>query len=79
MNKNIILILSIVAVLGVLAIAQTGNSDLITGMTGYKMAGSYNPNFVFCFTILKLVAVALLSFIFSLIFWYTHKWVMKKK
>jgi len=78
-NKNKIIILGVAMVLGILAIAQTGNSDLITGMIGYKMVKSYNPSFVLCFAALKLVAPALVSFIFSAIFWFTHKWVMKKK
>lgn len=78
MNKNRAIVLGVIAVLVVLGIAQTGNSDLITGMIGYKMAKS-NPSFVLCFAVLKLLVIALVSFIFSIIFWTTHKWVMKKK
>ncbi len=80
MNKNIIIVSSvIIVVLGVLAIAQTGNPDLITGMVGYKMAKSYYPGDILGFVVLKLIAFALVSFIFSVIFWHTRKWVMKKK
>ena len=80
MNKNIIIVSSvIIVVLGVLAIAQTGNPDLITGMVGYKIEKSYDPGTILGFVVLKLIAVALVSFIFSVIFWHTRKWVMKKK
>ncbi len=79
MNKNTILVLGIVIALGVLSIAQSGNPDLITGMIGYKMTKSYHPGFMLGFVILKLLAIALVSFIFSAVFWFTHKWVMKKK
>ncbi len=79
MNKNIIIVSSVfIVVLGVLAIAQIGNSDLITGMIGYKMTKSYNSGTILGFVGLKLIAIALVSFIFSVIFWYTNKWVMAK-
>ncbi len=79
MNKNILLVSGVIAVLVVLGIAQTGNPDLITGMIGYKMVKSYHPSFILGFAALKLIVIALVSFIFSIIFWTTHKWVMKKK
>lgn len=79
MNKKIVLVSSILVILAIFSIAQSGNQDLITGMFGYKMTASYSSNFIFCFVILKLIAVAAVSFIFSLIFWYTHKWVMRSK
>ena len=79
MNKNTFIITGVILILGVLGIAQTGNSDLITGMIGSKMAGSYKSSFILCFVLLKLVAIAVVSFIFSLVFWYTHKLIMKKK
>ena len=69
----------VIGILGILGIAQTGNPDLITGMLGYKMAGTYKSGFILCFALMKLVAIAVVSFIFSFIFWKTHKWVMKKK
>jgi uncharacterized membrane protein len=77
MNKNIFIIAGVIVVLGVLAIAQTGNSDLVTGMLGYKVAGG--SGFILCFAVLKLLVIALVSFIFSVIFWSTHKWIMKKR
>ena len=79
MNKNTFIVSGIIVILGILAVAQTGNPDLITGMLGYKMSGSYKSSFILCFVVMKLIAIALISFIFSLVFWYTHKWVMKKK
>jgi hypothetical protein len=79
MNKNNILISGVVVAIGILAIAQTGNAELITGMMGYKMAKSYHPGFILGLAVLKLLAIALVSFIFSTVFWYTHKGVMKKK
>ena len=77
--KKIALVSTVIAVLGILAIAQSGNSDLITGMVGYKMAGHSNPSFVVGFIVLKLAAVALVSLIFSVIFWKSYKMVVKKK
>ncbi len=79
MNKNTIIISGVIVILGILAVAQTGNSDLITGMMGYKMTKDYSSSAVLGFVALKLVAIALVSFIFSVIFWSTHKWIMAKK
>lgn len=79
MNKNTFIVSVIILVLGILGIAQTGNPDLITGMIGSKMSGNYHSGFILCFVLMKLVVIAVVSFIFSFIFWKTHKWVMKKK
>lgn len=79
MNKNTLIISGVVVALGVLAVAQTGNPDLITGMLGHSMTKSSSSGFILGFAALKLIVIALVSFIFSVIFWTTHKWVMKKK
>lgn len=79
MNKNTGIIAGVLVILGILGIAQTGNPDLITGMLGSKMAGSYKSSFILCFVLMKLVAIAVISFVFSFVFWKTHKWIMKKK
>ncbi len=79
MNKNTILVSGVLVAIGVLGIAQSGNPELITGMMGYKMAGSHKSSFILGLVALKLLALAVVSFIFSAVFWYTHKWVMKKK
>lgn len=79
MDKRIIIVSGVIVVLAVLAIIQTGNSDLITGMVGYKITKSHDPAAILGCIVLKLVAIALVSFIFSIVFWETHKWVMQKK
>ena len=79
MNKNTFIVAGIILILGVLGIAQTGNADLITGMIGSKMSGSYKSSFILCIVLMKLVVIAVISFIFSFVFWKTNKWVMKKK
>lgn len=68
MNKNNILISGVVVAIGILAIAQTGNTKLITGMMGYKMAKGYHPSFILGLAVLKLLAIAVVSFIFSTVF-----------
>lgn len=78
MNKNTGIIAGVIVILGILGIAQTGNPDLITGMMGYKTA-NFKSSFILCFVLMKLVAIAVISFVFSYVFWKTHKWIMKKK
>ncbi|MAG50398.1 hypothetical protein CL621_02020 [archaeon] len=82
MNKNLIIIpgvILIVIVIGILAVAQTGNPDMINGMMGYKVTKGYNAGGILGLVILKVITISVLTFIVSLIFWKTHKWVMKKK
>jgi len=79
MDKKILLGLSVLVIIGILGVAQFGNADLVTGMIGYKSAGMHKSSFVLCFVVVKLVALAVVTFIVSAIFWWTHKLIIKPK
>ena len=79
MNKNALIIsVVVIAIVGAVAVSQSGNPDLITGMVGYKMSKGHHTASLLGFIIIKLVAISIVTFLVSLIFWKTHKWVMKK-
>ena len=79
MEKNAVIVSSVViAVIGVLAVSQSGNPDLITGMVGYKLSKGHHASSILGFIVIKLVAISVVTFLVSLIFWKTQKWVMKK-
>ena len=46
-----------------------------TGMMGYGMKGAYS----FSGSLLAVIYFALISLIFSVIFWSTHNWLVKDK
>ena len=78
-HKKILLGVCALVIIGVLVVAQTGNSDLVTGMIGCKMSKTTGSGIMLCFVVIKLVAIAVVSLIFSVIFCYTYKVIVKPK
>ena len=78
-KKQIIIGLAVLVVLGVVGITQFGSPDLVTGMVGAKMASGHGSGFMLCWVVVKLVSLAIVTFIVSAIFWYTKKLILGKK
>jgi hypothetical protein len=80
MDKKIVLGLSALVVLGILGIAQYGSPELVTGMVGAKMAGGgHGCGFILGWIIIKLICLAVVTFMVSAIFWWTKKLILGKK
>jgi|TARA_Y100000310_G_scaffold345395_1_gene464427 uncharacterized membrane protein len=80
MDNKILIGLAVLVVLGVVGITQLGNADLVTGMVGAKMAGGgYGGGFMLCWVVVKLVSLAVVTFMVSAIFWWTKKLVLGNK
>ena len=79
MDKKIVLGLAVLVILGTIGIAQFGSPDLVTGMVGAKMAGGHCSSFILFWIVVKLVSLAVVTFIVSAIFWWTKKLILGKK
>jgi|ETN01SMinimDraft_4_1059930.scaffolds.fasta_scaffold275700_1 hypothetical protein len=79
MDKKLVLGLSALVVLGILGVAQYGSPELVTGMVGAKMAGTGGCGFILGWIIIKLISLAVVTFMVSVIFWYAKKLVLGKK
>jgi len=80
MDKKIVLGLAVLVILGTIGIAQFGSPDLVTGMVGAKMAGGgHGCSFMLFWIVVKLISLAVVTFIVSAIFWYTKKLILGKK
>jgi len=81
LDKRVYIAALALIIIGTVAVAQSGNPTMITGMMGYKKGPSHSGGLMVAFVILKLIALAIASFVFSAVFWLTHKWIMcpKKK
>ena len=69
MKDGLIAVVLIAGLLFVLAVGGTGMMGYGGMMGGYGMAG---------FGVIGMIYVGLISFVFSLVFWTTYKWIVKE-
>lgn len=69
MKDGLIAVVLLAALLFVLAVGGSGMMGYGGMMGGYGMAG---------FGVIGMIYVALVSFVFSAVFWMTYKWIVKE-